>query len=323
MVNKLISMNLYEHLKHSDTFGLVHSKFNRSINILLHDDVLITLLNDTKDLAPMSAVCDHKTFNGLALEIGERITTKGLRLYSGDRILVDFSEYTNWEKIDRTKLSKYSQKEHKEAFNILYKKIMTDGKLDGIASIIYFFDEDVLRKNENLANGSIELKIEKNHYVNFIIDRLERFLQEYKNCNLLDIGDYFIKIIGFGPGLTPSVDDYICGLFSMSKNLCEFYGVSDHYISKLAEKLLESLHQRTTRISEEMIKHCFKNNISKTYDALLTNLLYESKYGLEASIDRVIEFGDTSGTDFLSGVYTACKLFDEYTIRRKFDGCKV
>ncbi|MGB3366553.1 MAG: DUF2877 domain-containing protein [Acidaminobacteraceae bacterium] len=318
MANKIVSMDLYNHLKTSETFGVVHSKFNRSINILLHDDTLVTLLTDTKDVAPMSVVCDHKTFNALNINIGDHISTTDMKFYLKDKILVDIGDYVTWEKIDKSKLVKHDLDKHKILVDILYKRIIETGNLDGIGAVVYFFDEDVIKsvKVENLD-------IEKNHYVNFILERLERFINDYKNCCFPKIEESFVKIIGFGPGLTPSVDDFICGLFSASRNLCEFYDVSDNYILELGEMLVKKLHLRTTRISEEMIRHCFQNNISRTYDVLLTTLLYETKEELDASISKVIEFGDTSGTDFLAGVYTACRLFEEYTIRRKFDGCKV
>lgn len=318
MGNKIVSIDLYDHLKASETFGVVHSKFDRSINIILHDDVLVTLLTDTKDVAPMSVVCDHKTFNALNVNVGDHITTTDTKFYLGNRLLVDVAEYVTWEKTDKSKLIKYDTKKHESLVDTLYKRIIETGKLDGIASVVYFFDEDVFG---NVQAENLEL--ERNHYVNFIIERLERFIDDYKNCDLSRIEESFVRIIGFGPGLTPSVDDFICGLFSASKNLCTFYDVSDNYISILGEKLVEKLHLKTTRISEEMIRHCFQNNISRTYDVLLTTLLYETKEDLEASISKVIEFGDTSGTDFLAGVYTACRLFEEYTIRRKFDVCKV
>lgn len=318
MGNRIVSMDLYNHLKASDTFGVVHSKFNRSINILLHDDILVTLLTDTKDVAPMSAVCDHKTFNDLNVNVGDHITTTDTRFHLENRFLVDVGDYVTWEKTDTSKLIKYDLEKHKILVDILYKRIIEIGNLDGIGAVVYFFDEDVLNSIQ-VENSNIE----KNHYVNFILERLERFIDDYKNCDFLRIEESFVKIIGFGPGLTPSVDDYICGLFSASKSLCEFYDVNDNYISRLCEILVDKLHLRTTRISEEMIRHCFQSNISRTYDVLLTTLLYETKEELEASISKVIEFGNTSGTDFLAGVYTACRLFEEYTVRRKFDGCKV
>jgi len=266
----------------------------------------------------MSAVCDYKTFKSLNVNIGDHIRTSDMKFYQGDKILIDLGEYSIWEKIDKSKLIKYGLDRHKIQVDILYKRILERGNLDGIGSVIYFFDEDIL-KSKHEENAYIE----RNHYVNFILERLERFINDYKNCDLSKIEESFIRIIGFGPGLTPSTDDFICGLFSASRNLCEFYDVSDSYLSILDEKLVDKLHLRTTRISEEMIRHCFQNNISRTYDVLLTNLLYESKEELDSSISKVIEFGNTSGTDFLAGVYTACRLFEEYTIRRKFDGCKV
>lgn len=318
MANRIVSMDLYEYLKANETFGEVHSKFDRSINILLHDDILVTLLTDTKDVAPMSVVCDHKTFNALNVNVGDHITNTDTKLYLGNRLLVDVDEYATWEKTDKSKLIKYDIGKHKKSVDTLYKRIIEKGKLDGIGSVIYYFDEDVLG-DAQIENHDIE----KNHYVNFILERIERFIDDYKNCSFTRIEESFVRIIGFGPGLTPSVDDFICGLFSASKSLCEFYDVSGSYLTLLGEKLVDKLHLRTTRISEEMIRHCFKNNISRRYDVLLTTLLYETKEDLQASIDKVIEFGDTSGTDFLAGVYTACRLFEEYTIRRKFDACKV
>lgn len=318
MANKMVSIDLFEYLSGADTFGIVHSKFNKAINILLDGDILVTLLNETKDIAPMSLVCDQKTFNGLNIEVDDKVHIKNLNICFSNRILINIKEYTIWKMIDQSRLVKYSEKKHKNLVDNLYKRIIRKGKLEGIASVIYFLDK------EKYNHESIEfLEIEKNHYVNFIVDRLERFIDNYKNCDLSDIEESFIKIIGFGPGLTPSVDDFICGLFSASKNLCEFYGISDAYIDKLSEILINIIHLRTTRVSEEMIRHCFKNKVSRTYDVLLTGLLYETKEDFEDSIDNVIEFGDTSGTDFLAGVYSACRLFEQYTIRRKFDGCKV
>ena len=318
MGNRMVSSDLYNYLKSSNTLGVIHSKFDRSINILLDSDILVTLLNDTKDIAPMSAVCDFKTFNTMKVNVGDQIKAINSKIYLRDKMIVDLGEYNIWQKSDKSSLIKCDKERHGQLINILYNAIIDKGNLDGIGGVVYFFDEDVL-KSKPVEN----LDIEKNHYVNFIIDRLQRFISDYKNCDLSKIEESFVKIIGFGPGLTPSVDDFICGLFSASRSLCEFYDISYDYLLMLKEILANKLHLRTTRVSEEMIRHCFQNNISRTYDVLLTNLLYETNDNLEEVIDKVIGFGGTSGTDYLAGVYTACRLFEQYTIRRKFDGCKV
>lgn len=106
------------------------------------------------------------------------------------------------------------------------------------------------------------------------------------------------SLIGLGPGLTPSGDDYLLGLFAVLNLaggpcagwLCGGRDVLD----------VSSLHA-THRISQAALLHAARGRVRASIAALLQAVVHGSG-DLGIALERVLAIGSTSGADIVRGI---------------------
>ena len=106
------------------------------------------------------------------------------------------------------------------------------------------------------------------------------------------------QLIGFGPGLTPSGDDFISGILSAMT----FEGPELKH-AELYRAIIDTvLHHRheTTVVSSAFLEHASQKKFSRAIHELFYTYLQNQRS--QEIIERIKQIGHTSGTDFLSGL---------------------
>lgn len=105
-----------------------------------------------------------------------------------------------------------------------------------------------------------------------------------------------LKWVGYGIGLTPAGDDFLVGIL-FSDRIYNILG------SEFSEELKELVKEEkyTTDISAHYyisaFENCYNDALLDMYQALIT----EDKEMVKRSIDKVLQFGHTSGRDMMAG----------------------
>ena len=115
------------------------------------------------------------------------------------------------------------------------------------------------------------------------------------------------NLVALGPGLTPSCDDFLCGVMAA----LNYLGHRD-IANRLAASVLPVAERETSLISAAYLRCAAKGHASAVlYDAL------ESVLGggrdLEARLDAVHAVGHTSGWDSLVGAASVCAALTQQT----------
>ena len=105
-----------------------------------------------------------------------------------------------------------------------------------------------------------------------------------------------INCIGFGNGLTPSGDDFICGII-----LAETILKNKPFTSKFKETLINSALQRTTLISANLIEAAFKKSADERILLALKEICADEITNIGA-IKNLLTWGNSSGLDTLTGI---------------------
>lgn len=116
------------------------------------------------------------------------------------------------------------------------------------------------------------------------------------------------RLIGRGPGATPSGDDLLIGIFLILQR------ISDDDLSKAAKRLCIQLSKEansmTTRISSSLLTQVTKNRAAKPAVVCARTITEpaSSKNELIESAEDLIQTGHTSGIDCLTGMLIATTL---------------
>lgn len=105
------------------------------------------------------------------------------------------------------------------------------------------------------------------------------------------------RLIGLGPGLTPSGDDVLVGieaaLHALARPSAGFLALG------LASRHVDG---RTTALAATLLRHAAAGEFAERLHILLAALLGSDDEAIPAAIDRAVAWGATSGTDCLLGV---------------------
>ena len=115
-------------------------------------------------------------------------------------------------------------------------------------------------------------------------------------------------LIALGPGLTPSCDDFLCGIMAALNYLRD-----DEIASRLAASVLPVAERETSLISAAYLRCAAKGHASAVlYDAI-ESVLHGGR-DLEARLDAVHAVGHTSGWDSLLGAASVCAALARRTL---------
>ena len=104
-----------------------------------------------------------------------------------------------------------------------------------------------------------------------------------------------VRLIGLGPGLTPSGDDVLVGIEAALHALAQ---PSAGFLAAV----VNDVETRTTELAATLLRHAAGGEFAERLHTLLAAFLGPEDDGIPAAIERAVAWGATSGTDCLLGV---------------------
>ena len=287
-----ISAQLFELLPQQPEPAAVHSVFRTSAN-LLYQGQLVTLLDDTRPLYPCAVRLDGPL---PALTAGEPV------LLCRERILFPRSGFTvTLDRAQVTSLSLLSppstlQQPHPAAAEALRETILTRGKPEGFAPLLTMLE----------ASPS---PLPDNPYVRYAADRIPALFAALRQRDAEAAGEAAYSIAGCGIGLTPSADDFLCGVMASALASAIARGEQNKWLP-ITAAMAERAAPRTNLISAAFLRQAACGQLSSDVLTLI-RALYSSVLSLRlpSAAMNVIAFGETSGTDILTGIYFGQKIY--------------
>jgi hypothetical protein len=280
--------------QHPNLCGHVHSVFDGAFNIIDENNQLIGVLCQKKELSPYSMMVNKESFHQFGIDQGQEILIADDDIHFKKRkFKVHFHEAGHIDLAIDVLPQRRSQ-DLDAKLDQLRSLIIKYGSEAGIAPLIKFiiFEPQIAYKS-----GEMIL----NDYSDFIQDRLLELLNAIKSEMDEHALQAMMKIIGFGPGLTPSADDFLSGILTV------LY-VTGYLDEALQNRIFKLIQHKTTKISEDMIYHTLTGRVAESYKRFIEKLFDETKEHIKKEILDVIQVGSTSGTDYLFGVYCMASL---------------
>lgn len=287
-----ISAQLLDLLPQQPEPAAVHSVFRTSAN-LLYQGQLATLLDDTRPLYP----CAARLGGSLpALSAGEPALLCRERILfpcSGTTVTLDRAQVTSLSLLSPPSTL---QQPHPAAAEALRETILTRGKPEGFAPLLTMLE----------ASPS---PLPDNPYVRYAADRIPALFAALRQRDAEAAGEAAYSIAGCGIGLTPSADDFLCGVMASVLASAIARGEQNKWLP-ITAAMAERAAPRTNLISAAFLRQAACGQLSSDVLTLIRTL-YSSVLSLRlpSAAMNVIAFGETSGTDILTGIYFGQKIY--------------
>ena len=317
MQSNYISLDLIEKLDNGETIeGFVSSVHNTLFTVMTDQDELIYFLNNKRYMSPMSIVLeDLGSFKDFNLTQDTKVSiNKTNILIDSHKIEIELSGAKSWN--PQLELLILDTDESIIDKNLLTteESVYKHGKHEGFAPLIFNIGEYI----EELKSLS-SFKIHNNLYSSFIFGKVIEFLYDLINNNGRDASKHVSEFIGFGPGLTPSSDDFLCGFMSSITYFSEYYGLDSEKALEFNKRLLGDVELNNSEISHSLLNHYSSGKSQKMIKNLINSIIYErDSEEMTQSVKEAISFGDISGTDMVCGIYIGTRLIRSEKFKKNF-----
>lgn len=284
-----ISRELKTLLQKDGQMGTVHSVFHSSVNLLINGQ-LITLLTESRPLYPYSLRIEGETLPPAKPDEAVEFSAGQISFpESGWKVLTAQARETDLTlaSLPLAGLSSPDESRLSELRDI----ILRHGKTDGFAPLLCLLEE---------ANDPV---VPSNLYVDFAAHRIPALFQSIRSLDVEKAAEAAYSIAGCGIGLTPSADDFLCGLMT-SLQMEALVRHETGRVTSLTAAMAEKAASRTNLVSGTFLREAGCGLVSQDVRELM-KALYSSvlSQGVTTSAMNVIAFGETSGTDILTGIY--------------------
>lgn len=255
--------------------GFVHSVYRKTINLCI-DKTLIALQSNASPLSPISLITELSEASMSSLDISEgapvKITDTSLLIGS---VCFLFQEARPF--------SSHLQKKLTPAQRSLLKKhlavVLLSSHTGGFDSIFHAFQEPSAPLPSPILEGGRQYLLQAGQALS---------KKDYASASV-----FLSRLLGLGIGLTPSGDDFLCGVLA---GLILSGNDSSPFASLLKEEITAGLH-RTNTISQAFL-HCALNH--RFSSAVLSLADPCDPASIQASFEKI---GHSSGIDTLYGIF--------------------
>jgi len=127
--------------------------------------------------------------------------------------------------------------------------------------------------------------------------------------DLAEVANRGRELVGLGPGLTPSGDDFLGGLLFAAHSLKRAYPGDFFWEQEVITDLIDWARTRTNPISHTVLSDlALGHGVEPLHDVVKSLLTGQDLRCLMAAVSRLLQTGHTSGWDILAGVLTGMLL---------------
>ncbi|MGH7890529.1 MAG: DUF2877 domain-containing protein [Thermodesulfobacteriota bacterium] len=301
---KAIGYKALKSLSSSKKTARVHSVFDRGFYIQFSRNHLITVIKNSSYIAPSSILielADNEGFNSIGIKEGMEVKIDKNSMIIGDgALIIKFNKSSVWfppplpDRDELISLGKIGLN-----LRILRDVIYTCPSREGLVPLL----ENV----ELYGPTQLFLKPQKPSFPETARPYIETLMWGLFGGDLNTVVSMSSQILGLGPGLTPSCDDFLTGLI-LSLNVCGKLLAQKKknelgFYRKVSSEICRAAKVKTTIYSQNFLNAARAGECPKAVVELVLSLL--SKHPNEVAVvsKTVINMGETSGADIAIGVY--------------------
>jgi hypothetical protein len=292
-----IGLSAAERIQIQGKIGLIHSIFQRVINIIVLENRLISLVGQEVGQGPLNILVNipnHINLSTVGIKKGDIVTRVSESIVIGENVIVISTQWSElWEPKRNFQTSLQPLKTIMANVEIMREFALASDYLSGLGELIPF----------TYINGLKDFKTEKLGSVSHLaLPHISSMLKAIKSGHSHDIRRLTKHLVGLGPGLTPAADDMLLGLMISMLYFSENINETSIDVKKINKDIISIISGRTTTISEEFLREASVGKVNEAVASLMESLLTSRSRELENSVRNILDLGGTSGTDTVLGV---------------------
>lgn len=276
--------------------GRVHSVFQHVINIEGANGELFTLASRDIDDAPNTMVVEMVDFSKTGVAMCQQVVATAGVMRIDSALEVHFDHAKGWQGT----LPVYDMASGRLGCNLdaLAQFLQREDALSGML-------RSTLRgSDDGLADG--------NNFDHAVSRMLSSTTSRLRDAILRqDSSDACAQarlLMGLGPGLTPSGDDFLVGLFAvLHVKQSPLFGLGN-----LCLEMVAGAEHTTNAISYAALSKAATGRVRACMAELIQQLLHGEADAWTAPLQRVLAIGSTSGSDIVAGIVCGLRLQLEF-----------
>lgn len=282
---------LIQQLRQNAVHGVIHSVFERTVNIrCAGTGELYTIASHRLDNGPNTLRCEIDSFDDLQLKPGDSVYVVNGMLYLGRKLAVSIQDIQQWNCV----LPEFPADQEVFRKNLPVVKRWIDSQ--GISGGMKRGTESSLFNNETYS----------------LLKEISMFLLDALDNGNVDLAvQYGVRLVGLGPGLTPSGDDFLVGLFTIINLPNSPLRVYKSFCTEILRLTVEL----TNIISYTALSKAAAGQVRENIISFLRALLYSDSSEAVSRLKPVLDIGSSSGTDIAVGLIAGLELNLEHNWR--------
>jgi hypothetical protein len=299
----LVSTKLLQAFSGGQKRCKVHSQFENATNLEMEDGFIFSLLPDKIPPNPRSMILPEREWAMYRYHpplVGDEVLLKEKRLEISDRGLnVEFEGAKQWNPLPSLPSRPLRTSETRRNLDVLENTLRADTPHGGERKP---FEERLRGVFEAIEYKALS-ENSRNIFRSRISEACEELFFRLANGEFVNALKAVDKLIGLGPGLTPSGDDLLTGMMAAGA----FYSMVCPAISlrvrSLNSQIAARAFKRTTVFGQMMLSDASGGEVVQPLGDLLQTLLCSEEDGsLFRKARQVMAIGESSGKDILAGV---------------------
>lgn len=262
--------------------GKVDSVFNTVCNVALKNNEVLVLADTSIPMMPNGiAINSFRPIKNIGLRTGQCLECNGHRISIGSTYSIQLNKARSWS----GKIAFSKRIDTEEQLRIRWKLLANQIK-KSLPLVIGQLTWHPWFKSGPLCTEATAktIKLLASHHA-----------PHYDSENLL------MHMLGLGPGLTPSGDDFIVGYLAASYALSGSYGQKKLY--EIDQHLRPQLQMMTTNVSGHYLSKALQGEFVESLASLMTSFIISDRYKTKNNIpDAISNNGHSSGLDCCFGV---------------------
>jgi len=280
--------------------GEVHSIFERAFNILIGGE-LVGVARSGVSRSPINLVTDIPTSESmpsLGVRKGMQVQKVGGLLLIGDVLEISLEGAELWQ--PKTRAERCLGPELIKRNLELAKRLAANKSgREGLGQL--------LPNVEEIVSGIVPHVSYSNQVIEVALPHLVNLVKSVRAGDVRGVEESAQKLVGLGPGLSPSADDALSGFtaslwwvsHSLNRGINSVKGINETIVS---------CSGTTTLLSQQLLRHAAKGETNERVGGLLEAILAGTTSDVEKGVEEVLQIGETSGIDIMVGLLLGVQL---------------